>query len=39
MERNRDQVSLYKTGILPQANQTFQASLTAYQVDKVNLRS
>jgi cobalt-zinc-cadmium efflux system outer membrane protein len=36
MERNRDQVSLYKTGILPQAEQAYQASLTAYQVDKVD---
>ncbi|MBA3016139.1 MAG: TolC family protein [Proteobacteria bacterium] len=36
MEKNRNQVSLYKTGILPQADQTFQASLAAYQVNKVD---
>lgn len=36
MEKNRQLVSLYKTGILPQANQTFQASLSAYQVNKVD---
>lgn len=27
---------LYKTGIIPQADQTFQATLAAYQVDKVD---
>jgi outer membrane protein TolC len=27
---------LYQTGIIPQANQTFQATLSAYQVDKVD---
>ncbi len=36
MEKNRDLVSLYKTGIIPQANQTYQADLSAYQVDKVD---
>jgi len=36
MEKNRDLVSLYSTGIIPQADQTYQASLTAYQVDKVD---
>ncbi len=36
MERDRDQVALYKTGVLPQAEQTFQATLAAYQVDKVD---
>ncbi len=29
-------VELYASGIIPQANQTFQASLSAYQVDKVD---
>lgn len=36
MEKNRDQASLYQTGILLQANQTFKASLAAYQVNKVD---
>lgn len=27
---------LYRSGIIPQANQTFQATLSAYQVDKVD---
>jgi outer membrane protein TolC len=30
------QVDLYKTGILPQAEQTFKASLAGYQTDKVD---
>lgn len=30
---------LYQTGIIPQANQTFQATLSAYQVDKVDFLS
>ena len=29
-------VDLYKGGIIPQADQTFQATLSAYQVDKVD---
>ncbi len=29
-------VELYQGGIIPQANQTFQATLSAYQVDKVD---
>ena len=29
-------VALYESGILPQANQTFESSLSAYQVDKVD---
>ncbi len=29
-------VELYQDGIIPQANQTFQATLSAYQVDKVD---
>ncbi len=32
-------VELYQSGILPQANQTFQATLSAYQVDKVDFLS
>lgn len=39
VEKNRDLISLFETGIIPQANQTFQASLTAYQVDKVDFLS
>jgi cobalt-zinc-cadmium efflux system outer membrane protein len=39
MEKDRDLVSLYKTGILPQADQTFQSTLTAYQVGKVDFLS
>lgn len=30
---------LYQNGIIPQANQTFQATLSAYQVDKVDFLS
>ncbi len=30
------QTDLYKTGIIPQADQTFKATLAAYQVDKVD---
>lgn len=30
---------LYRTGIIPQAEQTFQATLSAYQVDKVDFLS
>ena len=36
MEKNRDLVALYETGIIPQAEQTYQASLAAYQVEKVD---
>ncbi len=32
-------VDLYRDGIIPQANQTFQATLSAYQVDKVDFLS
>jgi len=35
LERNRDQAQLFATGIIPQAQQAFDASLTAYQVGKV----
>lgn len=34
-QRNHDQAELFATGIVPQAQQTFDASLTAYQVGKV----
>jgi cobalt-zinc-cadmium efflux system outer membrane protein len=37
MEKNRDLVDLYKTGIIPQSQQTFEASLAAYQVGDVDL--
>jgi len=36
MEKNRDLVELYKTGIIPQAEQSFEASLAAYQVGDVD---
>lgn len=36
MEKNRDLVALFKTGIIPQAQQTFEASLAAYQVGDVD---
>ncbi len=36
LEKSREQVLLYRDGILPQAEQTFRASLAAYQVDKVD---
>ncbi|WP_291315341.1 TolC family protein [Desulfuromonas sp.] len=35
-ERSRDQAMLYKTGLVPQASQAFQASMSAYQVGKVD---
>jgi len=35
-EKNRDLVKLYRTGIIPQAQQTFEASLAAYQVGDVD---
>lgn len=39
MEKNRDLVDLFRSGIIPQAEQTFQATLAAYQVDKVDFLS
>lgn len=36
MEKNRDLAALFKTGIIPQAQQTFEASLAAYQVGDVD---
>lgn len=39
MEKDRDLVLLYKTGIIPQANQSFQATMAAYQVDRVDFLS
>jgi outer membrane protein, heavy metal efflux system len=39
LQRNTNQVELYRTGIIPQAQQSFDASLTAYQVGKVELLS
>ena len=35
LEKNRDLAQLFTTGIIPQAQQSFDASLTAYQVGKV----
>jgi outer membrane protein TolC len=39
LRRNTDQVALYRTGIIPQAQQSFDASLAAYQVGKLELLS
>jgi len=36
MEKNRDLVALFKTGIIPQAQQSFEASLAAYQVGDID---
>lgn len=36
LEKDRKLLDLYRSGILPQARQTYQASLTAYQVGKVD---
>jgi len=35
LEKNHNLVQLYSTGIIPQAQQSFDASLTAYQVGRV----
>ncbi|BCR05083.1 RND transporter [Desulfuromonas versatilis] len=39
LEKNRQQVLLFKTGIIPQATQALQAALSAYQVGKVEFLS
>ena len=39
LEQATQIADLYKNGIIPQANQTFQATLSAYQVDKVDFLS
>ncbi|AMV72248.1 TolC family protein [Desulfuromonas carbonis] len=39
LEKNRDLVQLFATGIIPQAQQSFDASLAAYQVGKVEFLS
>ncbi len=36
MERNRDRVLLYRSGLMPQAEQTFRAAMSSYQVGKVD---
>lgn len=36
LEKDRKLLDLYRSGILPQARQTYEASLTAYQVGKVD---
>ncbi len=36
LEKNRDLVELFRTGIIPQAEQGFEASLAAYQVGDVD---
>jgi outer membrane protein TolC len=35
IEKNRDLAHLYKTGIVPQAQQSFDAGLSAYQVGRI----
>jgi len=39
LERNRSQAELYATGIIPQSQQSFEASLAAYAVGKVEFLS
>ncbi len=39
VEKNRTLINLYNSGILPQARQTFEASLAAYQVGDVDFLS
>ena len=39
MEKNKNRALLYKTGIIPQANQAFRSSMSAYQVGKVEFLS
>ncbi|PLX80859.1 MAG: TolC family protein [Desulfuromonas sp.] len=39
VRKNRDLADLFNGGIIPQADQTFQAGLTAYQVDKIEFLS
>jgi outer membrane protein TolC len=36
MQKNRDQAQLYKSGIIPQAQQAFEATLSSYKVGKVD---
>ncbi len=35
-EKNRDQTLLYRTGVIPQAQQSYQAALAGYQVGKID---
>jgi outer membrane protein TolC len=39
MEKNRDLLRLYESGIVPQAGQSYQASVSAYQVGSVDFLS
>ncbi len=39
MSKNQRQATLYKTSIIPQANQSFEASMAAYQEGKVSFLS
>ncbi len=39
MEKNGNLIRLYKSGIIPQANQAFQSAVSAYQVGKVDFLS
>jgi outer membrane protein TolC len=36
VKKNRQQANLYKNGIIPQASQTLEASISAYQVGKIS---
>ncbi len=36
MEKNRELLRLYETGIIPQASQSYQAAVSAYQVGRVD---
>jgi len=36
LRKNRQQALLYKTGIIPQANQSFNSAMSAYKVGKVS---
>lgn len=36
LERSRQREALYRSGLLPQARQTYQGALAAYQVDRVD---
>ncbi len=39
VEKNRRQADLYRSGIIPQAQQAFQSTMSAYQVGKVDFLS
>lgn len=39
LERKREQAALYRSGIIPQAQQSFQSAMSAYRVGKVDFLS